>query len=61
MERPNVFPKSDKPYTNNEEDTYLTLEILADILETLSESGKSIYLVYVDTFSVFKTLRAAVM
>ncbi len=38
---------SDKPYVNNEDDTYLTLEVLAAILEALSESGKCIY--YIDT------------
>ncbi len=30
-------------YVNNEEDTYLTLEILTAILEALSESGKNIF------------------
>lgn len=30
----------DKPYVENDKDTYLTLEILAAILETLWESGK---------------------
>ena len=29
-----------KPYVNNEEDTYLTLEILAAILDRLSETGR---------------------
>jgi hypothetical protein len=29
-----------KPYVNKGEDTYLTLEILSAILDSLSESGK---------------------
>ena len=38
-----IGPKSPKPYVKIEEDTYLTLEILAAILEKLSESGKSMH------------------
>ena len=29
------------PYVKNEKDTYLTLDVLADILKELSDSGKS--------------------
>ena len=34
--------KCDKPYVHNEKDTYLTLDVLTAILETLSGSGKLI-------------------
>jgi hypothetical protein len=37
IERPQIVLK---PYVNNEEDTYLTLEILAALLDILSESGR---------------------
>ena len=37
IERPQIVLK---PYVNNKEDTYLTLAILADILDRLSESGR---------------------
>jgi hypothetical protein len=37
IERPQIVLK---PYVNNKEDTYLTLAILADILDGLSESGR---------------------
>ena len=39
-----VFRKSEKPYVNNEDGTYLTLDVLAAILEELSESGKGFHL-----------------
>ena len=41
---PKVVSKSKKPYVNNEEDAYLTLDVLAAVLEKLSESGKGIHL-----------------
>ena len=42
MDRRKRRPTCDKPYVHNEEDTYLTLEVLADILEEISaEAGKS--------------------
>ncbi len=44
IERSKITPMSDKPYVNNEHDTYLTLELLAAILEALSRSGKNIHL-----------------
>ena len=36
-----VESKFKEPYVNNDKDTFLTLEILAAILEKLSKSGKS--------------------
>ena len=45
--------KSDKPYVNNQDGTYLTLEVLAAILEALSDSGKCIYLILIDSFKYF--------
>ncbi|CAB4025761.1 Hypothetical predicted protein, partial [Paramuricea clavata] len=38
IESPKIVPKPDKPYVDNREDTYLTLEIVAAILEKLSKS-----------------------
>lgn len=35
--------KSAAPYVHNKKDTYLTLEVLAAILESLSESGKNLF------------------
>ena len=41
--RPVIAQKLEQPYVNNEKDTYLALEVLAAILEKLSESGRSIH------------------
>lgn len=42
MDRPKRRPICDKPYVHNQEDTYLTLDVLADILEEISaEAGKT--------------------
>ena len=40
IESSNVVRMSENPYDNNKKDTYLTLEVLAAVLENLSESGK---------------------
>ena len=38
-----IVTKSETPFVKSEKDTYLTLEILAAILEKLSETGMSIW------------------
>lgn len=39
---PKRVPKCDKPYVHNDKDTYLTLGVLADILEVLSDKSGNI-------------------
>ena len=40
--RADIVSKWEEPYVENKEDTYLTLEILAAILEELFKPGRSI-------------------
>jgi hypothetical protein len=48
---------SENPYDNNKKDTYLTLEVLAAVLENLSESGKIKVVHFYQIVFVFKTWR----
>ena len=54
--------KCDKPYVYNQEDTYLTLDVLATILEQLSEEAGKVFIIdrrscFHVTFGILKRVK----